>query len=209
MRNEIDSLFQQLEGAVRRAIKKAERSNIKVEISQSTVALRSFYALHCGTRKKHGLPPQPYSFFGCIDQHVLNKGNGFVAIATHDQVPIAGAVFLHLGSKAIYKFGASNEQFQHLRGSNLVIWESIKWLAANGFTELNFGKTSLCNEGLRRFKLGWGAEEYRLPYAKYDFKKERFVEDRDPAHAWYNRVFQQLPLPLLRLIGRFCYKHLV
>ncbi len=209
LRHSIDTLFQRLEGAVRRAIKKAERSNVKVEFSQSTAALRSFYMLHYSTRKKHGIPPQPNVFFECIDRHILNKGSGFVAIATYEQKPIAGAVFFHLGSKVIYKFGASNEQFQHLRASNLVIWESIKQLVANGFTELNFGKTSLCNEGLRRFKLGWGAEESRLLYARYDFKKARFVEDHDPAHAWYNRVFQQLPLPLLGLIGRLFYKHVV
>jgi len=36
---------------------------------------------------------------------------------------VAGAIFFHSGGQAIYKFGASDETFQHFRGNNLVMWE--------------------------------------------------------------------------------------
>jgi hypothetical protein len=90
-----------------------------------------------------------------------------------------------------------------------VIWEAIKWLVRNRFTELTFGRTSMANEGLRRFKLGWGTEEYRISYSKYDFRQRQFVPDTDRASGWYNRVFALLPISLARWAGVLLYPHLV
>jgi len=205
----VEALFEGLDGAVRRNIKKAESSGLAVEISAKSDGLKVFYGLHCRTRKKHGLPPQPYSFFERINEEILDSGQGFVSLARLGDEPVAAAVFLHLGSKAIYKFGASNEELQQLRGSNLVIWEAIKWLVRNRFTELTFGRTSMANEGLRRFKLGWGTEEYRISYSKYDFHQSQFVPDADRASGWYNRVFALMPISLARWAGVLLYPHLV
>jgi hypothetical protein len=80
--------------------------------------------------------------------------------------------------------------------------------AEEGLSTLNLGRTSLSNEGLRRFKLGLGAVEKKLQYAKYDFSSRQFVADVDRAHGWFNRVFSRLPLPILRLAGAALYPHL-
>ena len=61
------------------------------------------------------------------------------------------------------------------------MWEAIKRYAENGFSRLHLGRTSLANEGLRRFKLGLGAREEKIEYYKYDFRKESFVSDVDRA----------------------------
>jgi lipid II:glycine glycyltransferase (peptidoglycan interpeptide bridge formation enzyme) len=122
-------------------------------------------------------------------------------------VPVAGAVFFHFGKTAIYKFGASNEAFQHLRANNLVMWEAIKWHAMRGFAVLDFGRTSLGNEGLRRFKLGWGTRERRIDYFRYDQRKSGFVTARDESSGWHNRIFRILPVSLSRLVGAASYRH--
>ena len=44
-----------------------------VEILQSVEAVRIFYSLQCQTRKKHGLPPQPFKFFLNIHKHILSQ----------------------------------------------------------------------------------------------------------------------------------------
>ncbi len=77
-----------------------------------------------------------------------------------------------------------------------------------GLATLNLGRTSLSNEGLRRFKLGLGAVEHETRYMKYDFSAEQFVKDTDRAEGWQNRVFARLPLPALRLAGAVLYPHL-
>ena len=179
-----------------------------MEISQSLDSLLIYYALHCKTRKKHGLPPQSLSFFRNIFQHVLSRGMGFVAIARDQGRPIAAAMFFHFEDKAIYKFGASDSAFQHLRGSNLVMWEAIKWYSSKGYAAVHFGRTSIANEGLRRFKLGYGTAEHNIDCFKYDFHREAFVADRDKVFGWFNRVFRLLPIPVSRGVGRFLYRHL-
>ena len=203
-----DRIFGRFESGVRRAIRKAERAKIQVEISPSLEALESYYSLHCKTRKKHGLPPQSWSFFRSIFQNVLLKGMGFVVVARHRNRPIAAAVFFQFAGQAIFKFGASDSAYQHLRGNNLVMWEAIQWHAGRGYDSLNFGRTSIGNEGLRRFKLGFGAQERKLEYFKYDFARDGFVAGRDGVVGWYNGAFRLMPIPLSRLIGRLLYKHL-
>ena len=120
---------------------------------------------------------------------------------------MAGAVFFHSGRTCLYKFGASDETFQHLRANNLVMWEAIKWHARRGLGRLDFGRTSLGNGGLRRFKLGWGARERRIDYFRYDQRKAGFVTARDVSSGWHNRIFRMLPVSLSRLIGAAAYRH--
>jgi len=130
-----------------------------------------------------------------------------IAVASQAGIPIAASVYLWLGDKAIYKYGASDYAYQHLRGSNLVMWEAMKWLARQGVTRLHLGKTARANEGLRRFKLNLGATEEIIDYIKYDLRKNRFVVEHDALTGWHNRVFRVLPVGLSRLAGGLLYKH--
>ncbi len=202
------ALFSRLESSVRRAVRKAEQGGLTVEFSQELDAVRTFHGLLGKTRQRHGVPVQPFDFFQNIHRHVLSQKLGWVVLARHGQVPVAGAVFFHFSRAAIYKFGASDEGFQHLRANNLVMWSAIKRYAGEGFVSLDFGRTSLDNEGLRRFKLGWGTSENRVEYVRYDPRAGRFVTARDESTGWHNRVFRVLPVFLSQLIGRALYKHI-
>ena len=202
-----EQLFGRVDSGVRRAIRKAEKTGVTVEVSDTLEAVRIFYSLLCQTRKKHGLPPQPFHFFRNIHEHILSNKLGRVIIGRFEGRPIAAAVYFGFGRRAIYKYGASDETFQHLRGNNLVMWEAIKWHARNGFKCLHLGRTSLANDGLRRYKLGWGAAEQPIQYVKYDLRRDRFVTDDDESSGWHNRLFKILPVFLSRLIGAGLYRH--
>jgi len=202
-----ECLFARLESSVRRAIRKSEKEGVSVEVSQSLDAVREFYSLQCKTRKKHGLPPQPFAFFQNIQKHVLAGDLGIIVTARYQGRPIAASVYFHFGQHAIYKYGASDESFQHLRGNNMVMWEAIKWYRRKGMKRLELGRTSVANEGLRKFKLGWRAEEYPIEYWKYDLRSRRFVADTDAAMGWHNRVFRAMPIIFSRAIGAVLYRH--
>jgi lipid II:glycine glycyltransferase (peptidoglycan interpeptide bridge formation enzyme) len=203
-----DRLFQGLKDTVRRHVRQAQRNGVVVEIGCSMGLMDAYYSLHCLTRKKHGIPPQPAEFFHSIQRNLLQRGLGFVAIARAKAKPVAGAVFLHQGTEAYYKFGASDQDDLRLRGNNLVMWESICHLKKEGFAVLNFGRTSITNEGLRKYKLGWGTKESTLHYHRFDFRKNRFVADRDQASGFHNRIFGLMPIPALRWCGRILYRHI-
>jgi len=204
----VDKILRRFDSSVQRAIRKAERGGVTVEMSNTIEAVRAFYGLHERTRRKHGVPPQPFTFFANIQRHVLEAGRGFVVLARVADRVIAAAMFFHFGDRAIYKFGASDDRFQHLRANNLVFWKAIRAFAESGAGELDFGRTSVGNEGLRRFKLGWGSAESRIDYFKFDFRSDRFAKDCDRASGWHTRVFNVLPGPICRWAGAMLYRRL-
>ena len=202
-----ERLFERMDGSARQAVRKAEKDGVTVEISQAEQAVRDYYALQCLTRKRHGLPPQPFSFFLNIWRQVVSQQQGIVALADWHGAKIAGAVYFYLGGRAIYKFGASDFRRQNLRPNNLVMWEAMKWLSRQGVASLSLGRTSLANEGLRRFKLNLGAEEERLEYVKFDLRRNGYQLETEGIAGWHNHVFRRLPAFLARRAGELLYKH--
>jgi hypothetical protein len=202
-----EALFRGFESAMRRGIRKAEGAKLQVEFGGSRELVEAYYALHCLTRRKHGLPPQPKRFFQNIGRYALEPGLGFIALVRLGKRAIAGMVFLCHGRQAIYKFGASDPGFQQLRPNNLLMWEGIKQCLARGVETLHLGRTSLGHDGLRRYKLAFGAQEERIEYQKYDFGESAFVMDADRTEGWFNLAFRALPGPLLRMAGNLLYPH--
>jgi CelD/BcsL family acetyltransferase involved in cellulose biosynthesis len=203
-----EALFSGLDSAMRRGIRKADKEGLRVEFSTRPEAIEEFFRLHCGTRKRHGLPPQPIAFFKNIARYILGTNQGFVATASTGQQAVGAFIVFHSKDEAIYKFGASDSAYQHLRPNNLLMWEVIKRCAAKGMTRLHLGRTSVTNEGLRRFKLGFGAREERIEYRKYDFGRNAFVAAEDRAEGWVNHVFRCMPVRFLRLSGEVLYPHI-
>ena len=132
---------------------------------------------------------------------------GIIALAVYKDTCIAGALYLHLGEKAVYKFGASNSKYQNLRPNDLVMAEAIKWYSTRGFKSLSLGRTSLENSGLRQFKNGWGAAESTISYCKYDILKDELVIEKAKTEGFHTKIFSKMPLPLLRLTGSLLYRH--
>ena len=204
---ENDGLLSSFRDSTRRNIKKAVKEGVKAEILNSVESIKEFYRLNCMTRKQHGLPPQPFSFFKKIYEHVVSRNLGFAILASYQDKPIAGGVFFHFGEKAVYKYGASDLQYQHLRANNLVMWEAIKWCCQNGYKSFCFGRTEPENQGLIQLKSGWGTTEQQINYYRYDFRKEGFVNSQSKVTGFYNKIFRKIPIPLLRTIGSIFYKH--
>jgi hypothetical protein len=203
-----EKILKRFEGRVRNAVRKAEAAGVKVEILQDLVSVKEFYRLHCETRRKHGVPPQPFRFFESIYREIVAKGQGIVVLAKLQGVAIAGAVFFNLGTRVIYKYSASDKMAQQVRPNNLLMWEAIRWYARAGAAEMHFGRSSISNEGLRLYKRGFGTTETPLHYFKFDLRRQQFVSGNEKPPGWANRVCSALPLPLLRLAGRVLYKHM-
>ena len=203
-----DHLLEQFSGATRGAIRQAIQNPLQIDIGTTINSMHEFYRLHARTRKKHGVPPQPFRFFAKIQQHLLQGQRGFVILARQGSRAVAGAVFLLQRSKAIYKFAASDPKLGRLRGNNLVLWEAIRHLISHGCDMLDFGRTSLQNEGLRRFKLSWGAKEHMIGYHRFDVARGAWIKPDVQEGALHKHVFRSLPLALNRFAGAMAYPHL-
>jgi hypothetical protein len=147
------------------------------------------------------------SFFENLRKHILEKDMGTLLLARYGGKAIAGAVFLHFGRKAIYKYGASDRRHQHLRANNLVFREGIRTLCGRGCKTLSFGRTDLAHEGLRQFKLCWGSKETRLQYFRFDVRSRSWLTRQKARFSPWEGVISKTPIPVLRLVGSIAYRH--
>lgn len=204
-----DSLWSGLDDAARRCVRKARSSRVVVTTGRDEASMREFFRLHCLTRKRHGVPPQPLAFFTNIRRHLLETGQATIFLASGpDGGTIAAALFLHFGRHVIYKFGASDMAFQHLRANHLLMWDAIERFSSDGMGELHMGRTETAHSGLRRYKLAWGAREEELVYFRYLPKHGGFTTCGPPGSGWSRQIFRRMPVPLSRMIGTFAYRHM-
>lgn len=199
--------FRDLKPETRTALRKAGRCGVTIEKATDREACVEYYRLHCLTRRKHGVPPQPFRFFDRVRHHVIAAGNGDVFLARHQGKVVAAAVFFRWGRQVIYKYGASDHMRQQLRANNLLFWEAINHYRARGFEELHLGRTNSDETGLRRFKNGWGSVENVIGYHRYDLRSNAYVSGLDAPNSRMTNLFRRLPESVNRLIGNCVYRH--
>ncbi len=202
-----DALYRNLRQSTRRNVERARREALATAVSCDAAAVEAYYRLHCRTRRRHGLPPQPLSFFRNLHASLIKQGHGIVVIASSGGTPVGGAVFLHFGDRAVYKYGASVLEERHLHPSNMVMWEAISWYSFHGYSSLSLGRTACHNAGLLQYKDGWGAERREIHYARSPARRNGFDESegRNPRLA---AIARRMPLLALRMVGRIAYRHL-
>jgi CelD/BcsL family acetyltransferase involved in cellulose biosynthesis len=204
----IASIEQGLDPSVRRAIRKAEKSGMEVTVERGSDAMYAFYDLHGKTRRRHGLPPQPFGFFQSIATHLISRGLGEVVLAKLSGVPVAGAIFLQSGGRVIYKFGASDTAHWPLRPNHLVMWTAIRHFVGLRCQWLHFGRTSQADEGLTHFKRSWGCTSEPLRYFRHGSRVNAWNPARHPAAESHPLIFGRLPIAINRFAGRLIYPHL-
>lgn len=208
LRQGIEAIGKRLDSSVRQAIRKAERSGMNVTVERSLNAMEKFYDLHCRTRRRHGLPPQPFAFFKAIARNLMENNLGEIVLAKLGELPVAGAVFLHSGGQVIYKYGASDSKHWPLRPNQVVMWNAIRHFAGVGCKELHFGRTSQNDEGLSRFKRSWGCDSEALSYFRRECRTEKWDTASHQISENHSLIFGHLPIGLNRFAGRLIYPHL-
>jgi CelD/BcsL family acetyltransferase involved in cellulose biosynthesis len=151
---------------VARNIRRAEREGVTVRTAACEADVtRVYYDLHVRTRRRLGAPVQRRRFFSLLWRHLLAPGHGYALIAEHEGRAAAAAIFLTAGRTTVYKYGASDERLWSVRPNHVLFRDAIRRACADGHTAFDFGRTDFEDEGLRQFKLGWGAAEEQLVHS--------------------------------------------
>lgn len=201
-------LLARFRSSTRRNITKSTLEGVETRMDTGLRAVDDYYRLHCLTRKRHGLPPQPFHFFRNVHDCIIARGHGFTALAYHRGQLIAGAMFFHFGNRALYKYGASDDSWQHLRANNLLMWEAIRWYGQNGYATFCFGRTDCNHTGLRQFKNGWGTKEKIIHYYRYDLGTGQYLANNGRGKSAAAQILEKTPHHILKVIGQFLYKHM-
>lgn len=189
----------------RQNIGTAENRGIHIERGIESGHLHRFYQMQLETRRRKGLPVQPWKFFDLLGKHILAQGLGFILLAYKDTECLAGGLFLHWQQTLTYKYAASSGEDQRYRPNNLLTWTAMCWGCENGYKVFDLGRTEGENTGLRRFKKGWGALEEPLYYST--LSSQPLKPSSGKLEHMLHFVIQRSPLWVCRLSGELLYKH--
>lgn len=201
-----EEIFNAFRNTTKRNIKKARKHGVTVSFSNERRALESFYRIHCRARRDHGLPPQPFSFFKRLHDHVLTRDLGVVAKGCFQERVVSANIYLYDKDRVIYKYGANDRKYFSLSPSYLVMWEAIRNFLSKGFRSLDFGRTDTDSRGLNQFKRGWRPHTRRVRYHRFDLNQDRFLSKESGFSTSYG-VFHRMPVWVLKVIGKMMYRH--
>ena len=203
---ELDQLFRGFDrDSVQRRIGRAEGAGLEEKCGRSEELLRAFYSLFILTRRRHHLPPTPYTWFQNLIKYL---GDAFeIRIAYKEGIPVSSILTLRFKDTLYYKYGCSDVRFKSLGATPWLLWRAIAAAKNHGATMFDLGRTEEANSGLRVFKNHWDPRPRHLLYW-------RFPDDQSPdaLGRWKKRVakgaFSVMPLGLLKVAGRLLYRHI-
>lgn len=189
---------------VRRKVQRADRESLSLEQGTSKALLKKFYSLLVLTRRRHQLPPQPFSWFENLADCMGDKLA--VRVAFKDSRPIASILTLRYKKTVTYKYGCSDPQFHNLGGMPFLFWNAIQDAKAKGAEEFDFGRSDLDNEGLIAFKDNWGTTRSKLTYYRYPGTLSRY--NSSSLTRYGSKIFSLLPNACLTTAGKLLYRHI-
>lgn len=189
---------------VRKNLRAGERAGLVVRRAESERDLvDTFYRLQLDTRRRLGVPIQPRRWYRLLWRRILEPGLGFLLLAYHGGTAVAGGVFLTWNGTLTAKYSASSAASWNLRPNNGVFWEAMRWGCLNRYGAFDFGRTDSAAEGLRRFKLSWGAVEQPLRYTVFGSPAS---DRRLPAAGLVHSAVRHSPLIVTRALGEVLYR---
>jgi CelD/BcsL family acetyltransferase involved in cellulose biosynthesis len=196
-----------LKPSVSRHVRAAQRAGLTVRVSRSAEDLATFYRLHLQTRRRLGVPIQPWRFIRGIWENLVQPGLGFLAITESAQEDaLAAALFLVHNRTIVYKYGASDSAHWHLKPNHLLFWRVLEWAGREGFQLLDLGRSDAEGQGLRQFKAGWGATETPLRYTRLG-RSGGPATGKPRLGSALHTVIRRSPPFVCRAVGELLYRY--
>jgi hypothetical protein len=190
--------------SVQRRIRRAERAGLVEKIGRSDDLLNDFYGLFVSTRRRHHLPPIPFTWFQNLIQ--CQQDALEIRAAYMNKVPVAAILTLTFRDATYYKYGCADSQYNRFGATPWLLWRAISAAKSRGSTSFDMGRTEEADDGLARFKDHWVRKSKRIVYWTFP--------DRSPFRStsgWQfrfgQRIFAHMPNRLLTITGKLIYRH--
>jgi CelD/BcsL family acetyltransferase involved in cellulose biosynthesis len=205
LEGDADALLRaRVKSSKRRCASKARKLGVTATERRDAAAIEAFFRLHVLTRRRLGVPTQPRRLFDGL-LPIFEHGRGFVMLIEWEGRAIGAGVYLRHGATMTYKYGASDPQHLDKRPNDLMQLEALRRACEHGCTTLDLGRTELDNDGLRRFKRDFGAEERVLTYTMSPPpKKQKSVRS---VSRTQQELIRRMPPSFGRLVGAAVYRH--
>lgn len=166
-----DDLMSSFQDPRPRNIRKAIKSNIVVERTQSSEAIEFLYSTHLKNMEAIGGLAKKKSFFDLLPQ-LIEDEHWAIYLARIDERPVAGLLLFHYNNTVEYFTPVILEEHRSSQALALVIYRAMQDAMLDGYKNWNWGGTWLSQGGVYDFKKRWGTSEYRYYYYTRLFKPE-------------------------------------
>jgi hypothetical protein len=187
--------------ACRKNIKRAEREGIRVFEADSADHIREFHRIYIDTMIRTNALSQyrfPLKYFLRIFNEMRSHAR-FTMAERNGQ--IIGAILYTHDDENVYSYlGGADEEFQQMRPSNAMVYDTICWGAAHGKRRLILGGGYRPDDGIFRFKFSFSKcvarfstyrkihlpDDYRALESKWceHYHRKQLATDYFPSYRW-------------------------
>ena len=168
--------------ACRKNIKRALRENVRVFQATTPQDVEQFYKLYIQTMdRRRALASYyfPLSYFLAFFQQMPDNATFF--LAEYKSQIIAATLYLHDDSDVYSYLGGADAAFQHVRPSNAVVYEAIRWAQHKGKKRLILAGGYEPDDGIFRFKASFSPLRAKF----YVYKQIHLPDEYDAlSRAW-------------------------
>lgn len=205
LRPGLDDLYRGFhKDCIQRKIRRAEKERLSYEVGVDGSMIDRLFHLMKLTRARHRVPTQPIEWFrnlvSCLGSDIR------IRLASKAGNPVAGILTLSGGKHLVYKYGASDADWNHLGGMAMLFWEVIKEAKQSGIESLDLGRSDGDNAGLIAFKERWAAERTELTTWS-SHSVAGFAQHEHLIMQYAKSAFGCLPRPIKTFAGRLLYRH--
>lgn len=193
-----DECWAALCSSAKRNVRRSRKEGVHMSIG-SVADLPEFMRLLATTRRRLGLPVPHRRWF----RHLLGTGLARLIVGRSNGTAQAAVLFLSDSNNLHYAVPAYADESNRTRALDGCIWELIKIAAAEEKSWLCMGGSASGNDGLRRYKRKWGAEERNVYELSLPCGK---MPTKEPTSG--SRMLRRLPTPALELLGHAYLRYL-
>jgi CelD/BcsL family acetyltransferase involved in cellulose biosynthesis len=193
---------------IRQRIRKTAKGTLRLRVGTSREDICSLYRLNLKTRKRLGLPPQPFSFFEALREIFAPEGKVEILSAERNGKAIAAVLLYKYKDRVSAEFTATDWTQIQFHPVHFLYWEAIRRACAEGFRVFDLGRTDPDNEGLLHFKDSWGTRIVNLSSFYYPRLRSNSRKREVMRSPIVHKIFRTAPALATVLMGKFCYAHM-
>jgi serine/alanine adding enzyme len=146
-------------GACRKNINRSRRENVRIFAARTMGDIREFYRVYVDTMKQRNALGHYFfslDYFAAIFDQL--RGSARFVLAEYRNQVVAGTLYLHDRDDVYSYLGGADSNFQQVRPTNAIIYDTILWGQREGKKRLILGGGYSPNDGILRFKASFSPQ---------------------------------------------------
>lgn len=165
LRNGCDAIWSGMKSETRNQVRKAMKSNVKVDIRRDAEWVEPVYEIFTKTYERQKVKaPVGIELFRQIAEKLVPE-HALVFTAVYDERIVAYAIICFDEKTAYYLDGGLDRRYRQVCPTNIIQWEVVQWAVARHLQSYDMCGANM--ESIANFKAGFGGEVVNFPTREY------------------------------------------